>query len=1041
VKKVTKYRILIVLLVFHSAWASIPYGVAGDRIGMVSSYEITKGIHKSGDLSSLQNYDSDRLVIESGLYPKPLQSNICQIKLHFSYDRGNLIHFLYFTGDGDEFNIIVRYADGSESNYYSISSTYSPRYLDIDREKIVDYIIFESQCEESSFQAKLDFCQIIAQDIYADIVINSPNDSGVYGTNPSYSITITHPYDLNDVYYYFNDNSESHYPINFASWISGEPLMGNFDVPEWNLLNEGSNDITFVAINDINVKNQKTVSIIKDSTAPIVSINNPQNSDIYGNTPPDFELQSSSEWDQNSHCYRIDESDPIYFTDNIGTIDINLWESLSHGFHTLTFYEQDLVGNPGEAFVSIFKDIIGPDISINFPTDNSYFNSSNPPYNIGIVDEDLWQYGYKIDDGNEYILIEFEGNLDYDWELLSDGFHELKFFSKDIYGNMNWELVKIYKDTNFPEISINSPLEDNVYGVIAPNYSIIVEDVNLFDIGYYIDGWYSESITKNEGQINQSIWDLLMEGTHDINFWARDLADNIQWNHVSIKKDTQAPTINIISPTLNQVSEIVPYYDLDVEDANIDSVYYSLDGNSTNFFIYSSTGYIDLNLWDSITDGDHIITFYANDIVGNLAQSSVIVIKDTTDPEIIFVNPNCEEDIIICGVNSPIIEISIEEPNLRNFQYQINFGPLFPLNSQSFMIDPILWDSLNDGLVSITVYAKDVINHEAVCSINIIKDISPPVIYCDLDNSYWGSDPPQFHLSTIETNISSIFYIVNDDETRYYLNPNNEIDDTLNQSLWASLSDGDLSLSFCVKDRAGNMSNLNLTITKDTKNPELSVISPISGNYYNIVEYELDILENNLDSIWYQLGSDDTIYYLESENGLINLSRIEDGDIVITFYCQDYSNHISNQTVNVKKDTIFPKIEIVSPKSKDLYSKNTPPDYELIITDITLNESWYCIDDFVDLFYIDLNNPSGIIDADIWSELKPGEIIISFYARDLAGNLELSQVSITKDVGEEEILNLSELDELPSPVLIALGVTVVVAVSIITIIKKKTTKN
>ncbi len=91
------------------------------------------------------------------------------------------------------------------------------------------------------------------------------------------------------------------------------------------------------------------------------------------------------------------------------------------------------------------------------------------------------------------------------------------------------------------------------------------------------------------------------------------------------------PDIKIISPIANDsFLDVVPSFVIRTKDGNdIDSLWYTLNSNSTKFF-FTSNGSIDINAWATLIDGYVNITFYANDTIENLNFELITVIKQTT---------------------------------------------------------------------------------------------------------------------------------------------------------------------------------------------------------------------------------------------------------------------------------------------------------------------------------------------------------------------------------------------------------------------------
>jgi hypothetical protein len=189
-------------------------------------------------------------------------------------------------------------------------------------------------------------------------------------------------------------------------------------------------------------------------------------------------------------------------------------------------------------------------------------------------------------------------------------------------------------DTIAPEITINSPTENDLFGSNAPSYNLTVTDANLGSIWYSLDGGSNSTPVSEIGTIDQTMWSGRPNGTVTIRFYANDTIGNLNYTEVVVRKDISAPAISINSPNTNDLfGTSAPSYDLIVVDGNLDSIWYSLDGGSNSTPV-SEIGTINQVMWSGRPNGTVLIRFYANDTIGNLNYSEVVVRKDSTAPAI-----------------------------------------------------------------------------------------------------------------------------------------------------------------------------------------------------------------------------------------------------------------------------------------------------------------------------------------------------------------------------------------------------------------------
>ncbi len=178
-----------------------------------------------------------------------------------------------------------------------------------------------------------------------------------------------------------------------------------------------------------------------------------------------------------------------------------------------------------------------------------------------------------------------------------------------------------------PSVVVNTPHPADIFGTSALSFSVTVTDNLLNETWYTIDGGlHNYTFTGSTGTIDQSAWDDVPDGIITLTFYASDYPGNIGSASVIIEKDSQAPSIVIISPNIDDTFAGAPSFVVEITDDNLDSMWYSLDGGLNNY-TFTENRTIDQAAWAALSLGSVTITFYANDTAGNLASESVNVEK------------------------------------------------------------------------------------------------------------------------------------------------------------------------------------------------------------------------------------------------------------------------------------------------------------------------------------------------------------------------------------------------------------------------------
>ena len=97
------------------------------------------------------------------------------------------------------------------------------------------------------------------------------------------------------------------------------------------------------------------------------------------------------------------------------------------------------------------------------------------------------------------------------------------------------------------------------------------------------------------------------------------------------KVDNESPVVNITSPgALESFGNFRPNVTVDISDPNLNSSWYGLSNETESTTNYTWTGTIQQNTWRNMTDGNIIISIYANDTNGNFAFDNVAIIKNSS---------------------------------------------------------------------------------------------------------------------------------------------------------------------------------------------------------------------------------------------------------------------------------------------------------------------------------------------------------------------------------------------------------------------------
>ncbi len=194
--------------------------------------------------------------------------------------------------------------------------------------------------------------------------------------------------------------------------------------------------------------------------------------------------------------------------------------------------------------------------------------------------------------------------------------------------------------------------------------------------------------------------------------------------------------------------------------------------------------------------------------------------------------------------------------------------------------------------------------------------------------------------------------------------------------------------------------------------PVITVVNPSSEKLYGASPpvFNLTVEEEQLNCTWLTISSGTIEFTQELSftsggpiveiSGQINQTFwncFSDGNIAVRFYANDSSGNLNWEEITVFKDLTVPTISILNIIANQEFN-DTAPEFELSITEIHLNRTWYSVNGSEIVYF---TGSSGLIDQEIWESLPNGSVSIQFFALDETGNLGTSEVVVVKIVEPE----------------------------------------
>lgn len=235
----------------------------------------------------------------------------------------------------------------------------------------------------------------------------------------------------------------------------------------------------------------------------------------------------------------------------------------------------------------------------------------------------------------------------------------------------------------------------------------------------------------------------------------------------------------------------------------------SLDDGVDNFWDNGSIG----NYWDDysgVDDNFDDIGDTAYNISGLAGSKDFYPLFSSPSPVISIQSP---VEYSLYGSTPPyinLIEVSIDTDTIWYFLD----NSTITTNNYTFTgsINQNAWNIIGNGTVKIRFYINDTLGKVNFDEIFLRKDIIAPQIRINSPTSLsdFEENPPTFDLSILEGNLDTIWYSLDNGINNYQCGTSGQI----NQALWVSLSEGDITIRFYANDTLGNLDFVEVTITK-----------------------------------------------------------------------------------------------------------------------------------------------------------------------------------------------------------------------------------
>lgn len=355
-----------------------------------------------------------------------------------------------------------------------------------------------------------------------------------------------------------------------------------------------------------------------------------------------------------------------------------------------------------------------PTINLTYPLNNTNYTVLQSALNFSAVDTDLDSCWYSLDLGNTNNTVLCSENVT---GLTSNqGTNTWKVYTNDTSGFEASSRVSFFIDSLGPSISIVIPPNNSLLTTttVRVNYTVLDSGVGVSRC------WWTNSsgLVNNSVTCGNNFTFTGNEGNNFVRIYANDTFGNLNSQTHTFMINTQAPTVNIVSPGQGSVvgSQTGINLNFTVVDPLLQSCWYTLTEGFVNFSMPGCQN----TSFDVNSDGLYEVIVYANDTTGNIGFDSNTFTVSLDAPSI---NPLYPIEQYLGNLSSQRINFTYTpvDLDLQACGLWINTTGTFALNQtnttvvsgqqNSFFLN---LSTTNDGAYSWAIRCNDTLAHYSI---------------------------------------------------------------------------------------------------------------------------------------------------------------------------------------------------------------------------------------------------------------------------------------------------------------------------------------
>jgi hypothetical protein len=604
---------------------------------------------------------------------------------------------------------------------------------------------------------------------------------------------------------------------------------------------------------------------------------------------------------------------------------------LSDGAHTLEVTFSDRAGNLTTIPASFFVDTVPPLLDVAVPANGTFVSTATPALRVTYADPNgtglrLTALQLFLQKGSEEEVnvtswvtatnVEATGLVPAAGAL-TDGTYLLRAVISDRAGNSSSATSRFEIDTAPPTVVVETPAANGYVSSATPAFTILWNDalsgVDTESAKIFVDGAertnrFTLTATGATGTLDAA--EALQDGEHTVRVIVYDKAGNAAAVvDQTFTVDTVVPTVQIDAPEMNGYVGPAPYVftatyaDADGSGVAPQWVVVTLDGVDRTADFTITPVNATATIATALADGPHTLTVSILDWAGNAATATSEFIADAIAPVVAITSP-------VAGAWHSGASVEITGTVVDNSPVSLDVNGVVTMATNGAFTATI---PTSEGTFTILAKAVDAAGNSHTATVEINVDSAAPVINVTTPEEGFITKDASFALSGTVDDASTVTLLLAGEPLALTSN-------AFSTSVPLT-ADGVQTFVLQATDQASNVSTRDVTVTRDSAVPQLTVLSPAAKAVVGAIPV---IVSGTLtDATAVTVTVDGVEATVNDSAWQATIPDLEEGTHVFELVATDAAGNVYTTTHEITVDLAAPVITITAPPTGTLTKLGT----------------------------------------------------------------------------------------------------------------------